>query len=155
MLDDLQKQSLRETAWIICDEYLDIEFPKIVFKRSSHMPTATTKALAVFEEDKTPTIYIDPKIDYDPSIVFVLAHELRHIYQFFEFSSDVFTENKASDELSTDDYNLQPLELDANAFGMIVMQDITGCKPLFYGLSESVRKAIDKQAKRILEDEFY
>ena len=43
---------------------------------------------------------------------------------------------KQSVNCTVEEYNLQDPEVDANAFGKICMVELTGCNPLFNGLSK-------------------
>lgn len=76
--------------------------------------------------------------------LFAIAHELRHLWQY-QNEPNMFAEYANSESLSVEDYNLQIAELDANAFGKIVMLEMFGVKPLFDGLSENVKEKIDER----------
>lgn len=51
---------------------------------------------------------------------------------------------------SVEEYNLQTAEVDANAFGSIIMTEFFGMKPLFQGLSDKVKDEIAKQIQYIV-----
>ena len=98
-------------------------------------------------------IYIDSESEFNPEIVFVIGHELRHLYQFQILGMNGVLEKQAA-KCTVDDYNMQFPELDANAFGVICMVQLTGCKPLFNHFSKEVKDAINKRVEYILEHEF-
>lgn len=74
---------------------------------------------------------------------FSIAHELRHIWQI-KYNEKFYLETYKTIDLcySVEEYNLQPAEIDANAFAYIVMVDFFGIKPLFNGLSDTVKSKI-------------
>ncbi len=86
----------------------------------------------------------------DPRDMFyAIAHELRHRWQYqnhWDMSS-----HADSSELSVDDYNLQPEEIDAHAFAVVVMRSL-GCEPLLNGLSDDVKTMIHARADKIYND---
>ena len=51
-----------------------------------------------------------------------LAHELRHYWQFLNYGPG-WMQEKSKQELSVDEYNLQPPEFDSQAFTCFVMKD--------------------------------
>jgi len=154
-MTNAEKNNVLNICNVICEELLDIDTPKIIFARTSEMSTATTKALAVVSDDKGPEVFIDPNLTFDPELILCLGHELRHVYQFYaQGLRSEFDSYMNSKELSTEEYNMQTLELDANAFGSICMKEITGYKPLWNGFSEELKEAISFREKYILKTEF-
>lgn len=104
----------------ICD-FLVIPKPKISFD-TSMFKTSTTLAMCDLD-----TIYIK-KIDKpNPDLLFSIAHELRHMWQLKNHENDYFTDYRQSFEIGTEAYNLQPAEIDANAFASVVMVDFLVC----------------------------
>ena len=94
------------------------------------------------------SIAIRPQKENSPDLYFAIAHELRHSWQIRIDSGRLLKGYRASRELGTRDYNMQPAEIDAHAFAAIVMKDVFGLKVLFNNLPEAVREAV---AARILE----
>ncbi len=147
---------IRQSAEIICEELLDdMKTPDIIFTRIPEMQTATTKAMAVLSEAEEPKIYIDPSNKVDPTLVMVIGHELRHVYQFYvKKERSELERHMNSSDVTTEEYNLQLSEVDANAFGQICQEQITGTRPLWFNLSEKVKNAISARREQILKDEF-
>lgn len=58
-------------------------------------------------------------------------------------------DGKASDRLTVEEYNLQPLEVDANAFALLAMSSMFGIMPQFQNLSDSVRESIKSRADQM------
>ncbi|MBQ8109669.1 MAG: hypothetical protein IJ124_05880 [Clostridia bacterium] len=85
----------------------------------------------------------------DADVAFALAHELRHAWQHVhapEMWQGYRTRLACG---SVEAYNMQPAEIDANAFAQIIMVDAIGLKPLFRGLSPRVRAAINARAAEV------
>lgn len=118
----------------ICD-ILDIPVPFIKFVSADRMHTGTQIAAL------TPNaVLIRDDIAVSPELFFALAHELRHAYQIA--GGESLEEYRTSDRISIEQYNLQPLEVDANAFGALIMSDFFGIVPQFRNMPDTVRKAI-------------
>ena len=125
----------------ICN-ILNIPVPSVSFD-ISNFPTDTM--MAQCSPDGS-TIYIK-KIDKpNPDYLFSISHELRHIYQI-QTDYELFLSDYKPIDLcaSTEEYNLQFSEIDANAFAGLVMVDFFHLKPLFEGLSDSVKAKIFEQ----------
>ena len=134
----------------IC-ELLDISIPSISYD-TSHFPTETTMAQC---EPINSVIYLN-KIDKpNPDYLFAIAHELRHIFQYQNDEQFYLSNYKTSDNCSSvEEYNLQIAEVDANAFAGLVMINFFGLKPLFEGLSDSVKAKIFDRMKYLGTTEF-
>lgn len=155
MISNEDQYKILQIETLICEQLLDMDPPVLIFSRHPELMTATTKAMAVVGKNQRPTIYINPHTDFSPEIVLYVGHELRHIYQFYELQlTKEFEDYKSSKSLATEEYNLQWLEVDANAFGAICMIEITHCKPLWNGLTGKVKAAIEKRQQEIIEEEF-
>lgn len=135
----------------IC-ENLDMEVPTIRFDES-HFSTKTQRAVC---HVKDKIIYLRRKsqygeIDYDT--LFCIAHEARHIWQFQfpEWKEIIMNRPKASN-VYTQDYNLQLHEIDANAYGAVVMIKTTGHRPVFNGLSDDVIQMICDRVDNLISD---
>lgn len=85
-----------------------------------------------------------------PELFFAISHELRHSYQIANGAD--LKGYQASDKISVEQYNLQSLEVDANAFSALVMSDFFGIVPRFQNLPESVRNAISSRMEQIRKE---
>lgn len=83
------------------------------------------------------TIYIAKADKSTPDYMFAIAHELRHVWQIRTNPDLYLNDYKPVGELSVEDYNNQLAELDANAFGAIIMANLFGVKPLWNNLSQN------------------
>lgn len=131
------KKALRRWTRLVCDALKLSKAPTLIFDRS-RLRTGTT--MAALRSDGG-SICVRDDIDRGPDLYFAIAHELRHAWQL-ERRPEMFKAYHASDELDLVAYNMQPAELDANAFAAMVMRDAFGIEPLFEGLPETVRAAI-------------
>lgn len=129
----------------ICKD-LKIKKPKkIEFGR---LQTDTMLASYNYKKD---TITIKKNYDDIRDLYFAISHELRHKYQINKKIFD-FENYKLSDKIDLKTYNLQPEEIDANAYSAYVMMSIFGVKPLFKGLDEDVKKEINKRVEEIIKE---
>lgn len=55
-------------------------------------------------------------------------------------------------QINIEQYNLQPLEVDANAFGALVMSEYFGIVPQFHNMPDTVRKAINDRMEQIQKE---
>lgn len=139
-----KKQICVKFAREICD-ILEISVPDIKFVSADRMHTGTQIAAL------TPnTVLIRNDIAVSPELFFALAHELRHAYQITHGES--LEEYRTSDQIGVERYNLQPLEVDANAFGALVMADYFGIVPQFHNMPDAVRKAINDRMKQLRKE---
>ena len=128
----------------ICKD-LKIKKPKkIEFGR---LQTNTMLASYNYKKD---TITIKKEYEDIRDLYFALSHELRHKYQIDRKMFD-FKDYKLSDNIDLKNYNLQPQEIDANAYASIIMMSLFGAKPLFNGLDEDIKKAINKRVEELVE----
>ena len=128
----------------ICD-ILEISVPDIKFVSADRMHTGTQIAAL------TPNaVLIRDDIAVSPELFFALAHELRHAHQIAHGKS--LEEYRTSDRISIEQYNLQPLEVDANAFGALIMSDFFGIVPQFRNMPDTVRKAIKDRMKQLQKE---
>ena len=102
---------------------------------------------------KIKKIAIDDPKSYEnkADLLFAIAHELRHKYQIDNHKFD-FENYKTSTEVTTEEYNLQKEEIDANAYAGVVMMDLFGIKPLFDGLPTKVIQEIEKKIDEIVNE---
>lgn len=132
--------NILELAAAICED-LDIICPQI--EQIERLNTGTQLGAYVPE---TNTIFIRRnagKLDK----AFTLAHELRHIWQIKQGWTIIGKPDSA--QIPVEDYNLQTAEIDANAYAMLVMQELFSVTPLFSGLSKEVVDKIRMRADEI------
>ena len=139
-----KKQICIKFAREICD-ILDIPVPIIKFVSADRMHTGTQ--IAALTPD---AVLIRDDIAVSAELFFALAHELRHVYQIANGES--LEEYRTSDKIGVERYNLQPLEVDANAFGALIMSDFFGIVPQFRNMPDTVRKAIKDRMKQLQKE---
>ena len=124
---------------------LRIPTPKISYNTSNFKTSTMLAQIDV----KNKIIYIKQgKSDLD--LVFAIAHELRHMWQYKYFKSKYLKNYKnANEELTLEEYNLQPAEVDANAFACAIINCFFGVEPLWNGMTDKVVNAIRNKAKKI------
>lgn len=131
----------------ICD-ILNIPIP-IVSYDTSNFPTNTM--MAQCSPDGS-TIYLKRYDKPNPDQLFSIAHELRHIWQIKNYQDLYFPDYQTVDMIGTEKYNLQPAEVDANAFASIVMVDFFHLQPQYKDLPDSVVSAIKKRMAEIITE---
>ncbi len=109
----------------VCDSMLKIPEPEISITENGPYATDTTLATLALGEDD-PKIYLRPELFNDkpgigPIQVFVIGHELRHLYQYY-IGTD-FSTYKKSNTVDLSAYNKQMVEIDANAFGLLCIKE--------------------------------
>ena len=125
----------------ICN-ILNIPTPSVSFDTSNF---STDTMMAQCSPDGS-TIYIKKYDKPNPDQLFSIAHELRHVWQIQIDKEHYFSEYKSRELCaSTEEYNLQLAEIDVNAFAGIIMEEFFHLKPLFNGLSDSVKSKIYKR----------
>lgn len=122
----------------IC-EALHIKEPAVSYD-TSNFQTDTMMAQC---DTSGSTIYIKKYDAPNPDQLFSIAHELRHIWQIQNDEDLYFSSYKPVELCSgVEEYNLQPAELDANAFAGLVMIRYFHLKPLFTGVPASVKEKV-------------
>lgn len=139
-----KKEICAKFATEICD-ILDIPVPSIKFISVDQMHTGTQ--IAALTPD---AVLIRNNIPVSPELFFSVAHELRHAYQIANGES--LEEYRTSDKISIERYNLQPLEVDANAFSALIMSDFFGIVPQFQNMPDAVREAINDRMEQIQKE---
>lgn len=134
----------------ICD-ILGIQVPNVSFDTSSFQ---SDTMMAQCSSDGN-TIYIKQCEKLNLDQCFAIAHELRHVWQI-KYDKKLFFSTYKPRELcnSIEEYNLQFAEIDANAFSGIVTVDLFCRKPLFNGVSDSVKSKIYERMEYIAATEF-
>lgn len=131
----------------ICD-ILNITVPSISFD-TSNFQTNTMMAQVSSSGD---TIYIKKYDKPNPDQLFSIAHELRHIWQIKDHHDIYFSNYQTVDMVGTEKYNLQPAEVDANAFASIIMVEFFRLQPQYKGLSDSVVFAIKNRIDELVTE---
>lgn len=125
---------------------LKIQEPVISYD-TSVFPSKEVKAMYIHNQN---TIYLSSFEHPSFEILFSIAHELRHAWQFQNQPALYFeTYQTFQDCKSLDEYNIQPAELDANAFGEFILDSFFHISPQYFSLSENTRKKIHERAKEI------
>lgn len=124
---------------------LRIPQPKISYD-TSHLATDTM--LGVVEPVSNTLFLKSRKADF--AAYYVIAHELRHSWQWRSHKDFYFRSYKTRDECATlDEYNLQAAEIDANAFSKVILSFYFGLTPTFETLSDAARTKISKRADEL------
>ena len=119
-------------------------------------------------EVSLPSIFIDKNNEYDhceycpdtDELVIVdpegsresyfhAAHELRHKWQYVKQYDRYFRDYKELDEVSLHNYRMQKAEVDANAFGILMMIKFFNDISFLNGYLDDEKKAIYDRAKEI------
>ena len=135
-------KNLRKFMKYICKD-LDIKMP--VLEISDDFPTPTTLALYDSEFDK---LKIRKSYETMFDIFLSVAHELRHKYHITYNTHDLSSYNP-SNKIGNREYNLQPAEIDANAYAYLIMRVTFSIECFFNGLDEDIVKAIKDRAIEI------
>ena len=132
----------------ICD-ILNIATPKVSYDTSNF---TTTTMLAQINPSGN-TIYLKKYYKSNIDLLFSIAHELRHAWQI-KYNKNLYSKKYKPVELcaSIEEYNLQLAEIDANAFAYIVMVDFFQIKPLFHGMSNTVKSKIIERVNELVTE---
>lgn len=129
---------------------LGISEPQIRFFPASHFATPTT--MAALSRDGAILDINSECGRTEADIWFAISHELRHKWQIdrdYDFAS-----YKTSNEINIVDYNMQPAEIDAHAWAVIVMVSTFGLRPMLREvLGEEVWTAIKCRMQEIFKIE--
>lgn len=138
---------IKEFIVDICD-ILNISIPSVSYD-VMHFSTDTMMAQC---DSAGTTIFIKHSNKPNPDMMFSIAHELRHIWQIRNHSDLYFSNYQTVENIGTEKYNLQPAEIDANAFASIIMVDFFHLQPQYQGLSDSVISAIKNRIDEIVTE---
>lgn len=127
-------------------EILGTEWPELIYD-SSRLTTKTMMAALSPEGLHLPT---KPKKTAD--LFFSIAHEMRHKWQREKSGKDWLLGYQEAGAVSAEEYNQQPIEVDANAFAYVVMVDMFGVEPQFNGLSDATKAMINHRASEIVKE---
>lgn len=125
---------------------LNIDVPEISYDTSNF----TTKTMMAQCSHDGSVIFLKKQPKPNPDMFFAIAHELRHIWQIKNNVNLYFADYKPIDMCeSVEAYNLQIAEIDANAFGGLLMVGLFKLQPQFNGMSEAVKSKIYKRMDEI------
>lgn len=135
--------------WFTYDlaDILDIEDPDIIVDDD----LLNYGILACFMPDEY-SVHICLETGNLFNMLFALAHEFRHIWQYKEDEDKYIKNQKSKMDLGSKAYNLQIAEVDANAFAHLIMTNWLGVKPTFENLDDEVKEAIYKREKEIAKE---
>lgn len=74
----------------------------------------------------------------DPDKAFAVSHELRHVWQ--KEAGANFFDHMSPDSVDAVEYNMQPEEIDANAYAVFMMITEFGLEPQFNGLQRASKR---------------
>ena len=149
---NINQQDIISYTKFIC-EFLEISIPKILFKnkKTQHKFLSNTMMAILYPEENT--IYINHTIS-TLDIFFVIAHELRHLYQYIYHPEWLINYQTIDQIKSIEEYNLQLVEIDANAFAKMIMINEFNITPLFESLSDKVKLRIHERME-IITTKYY
>ena len=128
---------------------LSVQAPKIQLGIDVET-TDTTLAVYIPETD---TLCVRPYDKFNKDLCFALAHELRHVWQFRTDRARYLDGYKNSTECSgIEEYNLQPAEIDANAFAALIMIGFFHLAPQWNGLPKNVVAAIERRLNELIKE---
>jgi Zn-dependent peptidase ImmA (M78 family) len=126
-------------------DFLQIDTPKIEYnenvvdaERGDYIP----------EKDE---IILAGELD-SRDIYFTVAHELRHKWQFLNEYNTYFADYKEIEEINLNGYRMQKAEIDANAFGMIMMIKYFQGTVCFNGYSKEEKRKIIERASELAKE---
>ena len=123
---------------------LNISAPTISYD-TSEFPTETT--LAMFDPERD-VLHLRRHYENELDAALAIVHELRHSWQIKTDEAFWMSGRVSSDDVTSEEYNMQRSEIDANAYAMVVLRSL-GVEPLWNGLSERVKEEIKKRAREI------
>ena len=131
---------------LICEDLSIV--PPIVKYDNKKFNSNTQLATLVVEKNGRKILYLRKKYNDVVTMMVCIAHELRHKYQIDNILFDT-SAYQTSTVLSNRDYNLQDVEIDANAYAYVIMYDNFGIDVKFNGLDRDIVQRIKKRAEKI------
>lgn len=138
---------IEEYIYEICT-FLNIDVP-YVSNDTSHFETDTMMAQC---NPHMYALFVPEQEEVTPDLLFSIAHELRHLYQYKTDEEKYFADYKTAEQCTVEEYNLQIAEVDANAFAAIIMIDIFRLEPQWNGLSKKAVSTIKKRMNDIVQE---
>ena len=102
----------------------------------------TETQIAAYADD---VLWLPDRPAFTPELCFAIAHEMRHIWQIKTYGETYFEDYKEAGSVSPVEYNMQPAEIDANAFAGLMMMEFFGIEPLYDGVDPGVVGEIRRQ----------
>ena len=122
----------------IVAEDLQIPIPEIRYK--AKLQTDTMLAMA---DVNNGILILKKNLTDNLDVFFVIAHEMRHLWQAQTDRKFYFTDYRTAAECGdVDIYNSQPAEMDANAYAVTIMEDFFNVTPQFNGLAKEGKDII-------------
>lgn len=139
---------LEQFVEMVCE---DLRIAPIPLRYDNSVPKSEGRiaALEISKVESTLLILNTDVAELD--LLFAIAHELRHAWQF-QNRRHWFKNYKEIGEVDFEEYNLQQPEVDANAYATIVMEEVAGMTPQFQGYPPAVKRAIAKELKVLLKE---
>lgn len=126
---------------------LGVKMPRIVREKAIGFETETTRA-ALSEDGAVLAINDDIKMS-EQDIWLAVSHEMRHVWQI-ETGYLRRAEYKAASETGSEEYNMQPEEIDAHAWALLAMANIYGVVPRYEDVvGKEISERITERAREI------
>ena len=125
---------------------LEIDPPSIEYTSEDFL-TITTKAMVTPDRSR---IIIKAGLDRKQEC-FYIAHEMRHVWQA-KYMPSLLEGYMQSDQLDKEAYNLQSAEIDANAFGVVILSNVFNSIPQFGELTDDITEKILVRAGEITRE---
>ena len=112
-----------------------------------------TPTMIAYLDPGTNVLHVKRNVSDQRDTFFAVAHELRHAWQA-KYAPDLYLTDYHPVTSSGDRvaYNLQPAEIDANAFASVIMTKLFRARPLFDGMPDEVITAIEKRSATLLDE---
>lgn len=142
---------LTDTIDDVCEE-LKIPKPKVRFVDGfGEDHSLAMMHIEQLEKKCTYEILIPYGTKFDIAAIFNVVHELRHEYQHY-YSKFDFNKHKPVTKLSVHDYNMQPEEIDANAYACGYMYDMFDVQFAYSDWDDDIKQAISKRMIEIYRE---
>lgn len=131
MLENINK-IVKEVSIMLNIKEPIIKYDTSSFESNTQFASANVKDYIIYLNDKMPN---------ELDIYFAVAHEMRHLWQYQNESwRDTITKHRSNSKLSTQEYNSQAEEVDANAFATYFMINNFNVRPLFNGFNSKMKR---------------
>lgn len=128
---------------------LELPMPAVFYKDSALEPGQHARLTADGKQ-----LYLRKLKTASLEQLFSAAAELRREWQRRRDSAYYFGSYKSREELPLREFSLQPAEVDANAFGAVVVSAFFGVEPVFDEYPGVTRSRIEARISEIRRDEF-
>ncbi len=149
MINEKMQKTANKTTKLIAEL---LKIPNSVIIETRLVDEYDVESDVVLSDDNTHLIITICVSDESLAMFFCIAHELRHVYQMM-YIDEMFINYKLEKMHDMNEYNLQPEEIDANAFAVFLCESIfnVGCPPLDE-TTEMVMKRIENRFEELLEE---